>query len=99
MHAMQRSMRRAVDRAADKSAAKFVSERLPPMWLEDSIETTGGASKAAKVDLRHAYDTGDGSNVAAGLRCGYVMTKVVLLAPLLWLGSTVLPLRPRPLEC
>jgi hypothetical protein len=67
MHAMRSSMCRALDKAADKCAAKFVSERLPPLWLQEPT-STGGNSKVAKVDLREEYDAGGGERVAARFR-------------------------------
>ena len=47
MHAMQCSMRRTLDKASDACVAKFVSERLPPLWLQGA----GDASNVAKVEL------------------------------------------------
>lgn len=79
MHAMRRSMHSALDKAADKCAAKFVSERLPPLWLQGSDRMHSNVAKVAQVDLRAAYDEGAGEGVAAELRCDYVIPTLYIL--------------------
>lgn len=72
MHAMRRSMHAALDRAADRAAAKFTTERLPPLWLQGAPQNSENQGpnelKSAHVNLRAAYDEGNGEQAAADLR-------------------------------